>query len=290
MTLERKWKYLNLIIIPLFHIVSLYSLGLLFFGGQNTFLTILWAIFYAIISGLGVTAGVHRLWSHRSYKAKPAFRFFLALCFSAAGQNTIPQWVLDHRVHHKHSDTEADPHNVSKGFLFSHVGWLCMTKHRRVIEEGKKIPIDDVLSDPIVKWHTKNFKILKLLFCFVLPVIVPVYFWNETWTYSIASQIVRYALVLNFTWSVNSFAHIFGNKPFNKNIRPSENKWVALFSLGEGWHNYHHVFPYDYKTGELGSLFNVTKSFLDFSKRRGWIYETREAGQVLIDRVIEKNF
>lgn len=107
------------------------------------------------LGGFGVTGGAHRFWSHRSYKAKTPLRIILMLCFSLAGQNTIYDWVRDHRVHHKFSETKADPHDSNRGFFFAHVGWLMMNKHPEVIRKGNKLDMSDILNDPVVQFHQK---------------------------------------------------------------------------------------------------------------------------------------
>lgn len=107
------------------------------------------------LGGFGVTAGVHRLWSHRSYKAKTPLRIILMLCFSLSGQNTIYDWVRDHRVHHKFSETEADPHNSNRGFFFAHIGWLMMNKHPEVVRKGRMLDMNDIVNDPVVQFHQK---------------------------------------------------------------------------------------------------------------------------------------
>lgn len=287
--LTQHFKWINLISITIFHILSIYSFFevILF----SKLLSILWIFIVGNIAGFGVTGGVHRLWCHRSYKAKTSFRVLLALCYSVAGQNTIYDWVRDHRVHHKYSDTDADPHNARRGFWFSHVGWLTMKKHRDVIEKGKCIDMSDVVIDPVVKFHTKYFLLLKILLCFVLPTLVPIYLWRETVRLSILSQVfVRYAISLNFTWAVNSAAHLWGTKPFDKNILPSENKFVSSIALGEGWHNYHHVFPYDYKAAEMGNYsLNWTTMVLDFAKRFNLVYDCKQPSREFVRKVMSKN-
>lgn len=107
------------------------------------------------IGGFGVTGGAHRLWSHRAYKAKTPLRVILMLCFSLSGQNTLYDWVRDHRVHHKFSETDADPHNSNRGFFFAHVGWLMMHKHPEVIKKGNMLDMKDILDDPVVQFHQK---------------------------------------------------------------------------------------------------------------------------------------
>ncbi|XP_053613158.1 acyl-CoA Delta-9 desaturase-like isoform X2 [Plodia interpunctella] len=238
------------------------------------------------IAGFGVTAGAHRYWCHRSYKAKWPLQIILLICYSVAGQNTIYNWVRDHRVHHKFSETSADPHDARRGFFFSHVGWLMMKKHPDVLKEGAKVDMSDILNDPFVHFHTKYFNLFKMIWCFLLPTVVPVAAWNESWDLAILSQpLLRYMFSLNFTWSVNSFAHLWGNKPYDRNIMPVENWGVSIVAMGEGWHNYHHTFPWDYKAAELAYSLNLTTLVLDMFASIGWVYDLKVASPSLINTV-----
>jgi len=171
------------------------------------------AVLCFLISALGVTAGAHRLWSHRSYKASTPLRIFLAsansmafqvcktdgslryrrtgelepwlehhfiiveihwdvngvsyCCLYLKPQNDIFEWARDHRVHHKYSETDADPHNAVRGFFYAHIGWLLVRKHPDVIEKGRKLELNDLLSDKVVmfqrRWEAWLWWILQLI-------------------------------------------------------------------------------------------------------------------------------
>ncbi|KOB69404.1 Acyl-CoA Delta(11) desaturase [Operophtera brumata] len=108
----------------------------------------------------------------------------------------------------------------------------------------------------------------------------------DTASMSVLSQaFLRYMMSLNFTWSVNSFAHLWGNKPYDRHIMPSENIAVSIVAMGEGWHNYHHTFPWDYKAAELGMSFNLTTVLLDLFARIGWAYDLKVASPALVKEV-----
>lgn len=100
---------------------------------------------------MGVTAGAHRLWAHRTYKAKLPLRIILMICQTTMLQNDIHEWVRDHRTHHKFTDTDADPHNSRRGFFFSHIGWLMLRKHKDVFQKGKTVDMSDIEADPVVR-------------------------------------------------------------------------------------------------------------------------------------------
>lgn len=129
-----------------------------------------------------------------------------------------------------------------------------------------------------------------LLCCFFLPTFIPVVFFNETILNAfLAASIFRYVWVLNTTWSVNSAAHIWGMKPYNTESTSVQNAYVSWFALGEGWHNYHHVFPWDYKTSELGNYgLNWTTFVIDFFAKVGWAYNLKTVSDEIIrNRVLK---
>ncbi|XP_045447699.1 acyl-CoA Delta(11) desaturase-like [Melitaea cinxia] len=280
------WK--NILLITSFQVaLFVYFTYAIFRYGFPKWETVLFTCLCGVMGGFGVTAGAHRYWTHRSFKAKLPLQILLMISYSMAGQNSIPNWVRDHRVHHKMSETSADPHDANRGFFFSHVGWLMMRKHPHVIREGNKIDMSDILNDPLVKFHTKYFSIFKMLLCFIIPMVIPSYFWGEPWQISVESVLVRYMLNLHFTWSVNSFAHLWGNKPYDAHIMPSENWKVSFVALGEGWHNYHHTFPWDYKASELAYFINLTTFLIDGFALIGWAYDLKKASPFLIKSVIK---
>ncbi|XP_023663858.1 acyl-CoA desaturase-like [Paramormyrops kingsleyae] len=259
------WR--NVILMTLLHFGALYGLYLL---PSTSVLTLAWSILCFLISALGVTAGAHRLWSHRSYKASLPLRIFLAIANSMAFQNDIYEWARDHRVHHKYSETDADPHNAVRGFFFAHIGWLLVRKHPDVIEKGQRLELSDLKQDQVVMFQRKHYKPSILLMCFIFPTVVPWYLWGESlWLAYFVPGLLRYALVLNATWLVNSAAHMWGNRPYDQHINPRENKFVAFSAIGEGFHNYHHTFPYDYATSEFGCRLNLTTCFIDMMCRLG---------------------
>ncbi|XP_051171614.1 acyl-CoA Delta-9 desaturase-like isoform X1 [Leptopilina boulardi] len=280
------WR--NVIIFTFLHLGALYGLYLCFTSAK--LLTTIFAFILYQLTGFGITAGAHRLWAHKSYKAKWQLSLLLTILNTMAFQDAAIDWARDHRVHHKYSETNADPHNATRGFFFAHVGWLLCRKHPDVRSKGKGIDMSDLIKDPILAFQKKYYTILMPLFCFVIPTLIPVLLWNETWTNAyFIPTILRYVFTLNMTWLVNSAAHLFGNKPYDRFINPAENHGVAIMALGEGWHNYHHVFPYDYKTAELGNYrFNFTTAFIDFFAKIGWAYDLKTISQDMVQKRVER--
>lgn len=269
-------NYPMIIYIGLAHLAAL--AGILVLPRCSVY-TYLWAFLLWPISGLGITAGAHRLWAHKSYSAKLPLRIFLMLVNSIANQGSIYHWSRDHRVHHKHSETDADPHNATRGFFFAHMGWLFVKKHPDVIEAGKQLYYDDLMEDGCVRFQRKYDPWFALFMCFVFPGLVAGLWGEDFWRGFLVAGALRYVYVLHCTWLVNSAAHFYGAHPYDPHSHPAENFYVAVASIGEGWHNWHHKYPYDYAASEFGvsKQYNPTKLFIDTMGFFGQAYDFKRA-------------
>ncbi|GIX72910.1 stearoyl-CoA desaturase 5 [Caerostris extrusa] len=168
-------------------------------------------------------------------------------------------------------------------FFFSHIGWLLCRKHPEVIKKGKKIDLSDLMADPVVRFHRKYYLPLVITCAFVLTTLVPMYLWNETFLNSLfVATFFRYCFSLHQTWLVNSAAHMWGSRPYDVNISPRENVLVVLGAVGEGFHNYHHTFPYDYAASEYGIKNNFTTFFIDIMAWLGLAYDRKTASRSMI--------
>jgi stearoyl-CoA desaturase (delta-9 desaturase) len=260
--MKTDWNVPMIIYLCIVHISAIYGITLI---PSCTWETLLFAFLLWPISGLGITAGAHRLWAHRSYNATFPLRSFLMICNSIANQGSIYHWARDHRVHHKYAETDADPHNATRGLWFSHIGWLLEKKHPAVIESGKRLHFDDLEKDSVVMFQKQLDPWLPLGMCFAMPGMV-VMFWGDTfWQGFYVAGALRYVSVLHFTWCVNSLAHMYGDRPYDKSLHATENPFVSVVAIGEGWHNWHHKYPFDYAASEFGvfTQYNPTKLFLD---------------------------
>ncbi|KAL3218369.1 hypothetical protein MRX96_031562 [Rhipicephalus microplus] len=192
-------------------------------------------------------------------------------------------------MHHKYSETTADPHDATRGFFFSHVGWLLVRKHPDVRNKGKNIDMSDLLADPVVRFQRRYYFPLMLSLCFILPAVLPWWLWEETlWNAFVVCSLTRYCFTLNMTWLVNSAAHIWGNRPYDRHISPRQNLVTIVGAHGEGFHNYHHTFPYDYRTSELGCRINTTTWFIDFFAWLGQVYDRKEVPTNVVERRMER--
>lgn len=284
---EINWMYL--IGFGAAHVFGFFGIILLL-QGKVLLSTIITTIILGELGGYGITIGGHRLWAHRTFKAKTPLKIILAICFSLAGQHSIWRWASWHRVHHKYVDTHADPHNSRRGFFYSHIGWLLMYDHDVFTPSLKKVDMSDLKKEPIVMWHKNNFVYLYLPTILILPTLIPWYFFGESlYNAFCVTACLRYVLLSHRTFLVNSAAHMWGSQPYDKTIMPRENKFVSLVALGEGWHNYHHVFPWDYKTSELGLYrWNASTAIIDFFAWIGWAYDLKSVSHDIVMQRVKR--
>ena len=194
------------------------------------------------IAGMGITFGYHRLFAHRSFEAHPIVQFVAMLCGSAALQNNILKWSSDHRLHHKKLDTEEDPYSITKGFFHAHIGWVLEK------EENKIRGVKDLENNPVVMFQYKYYWLIGIGLSFVLPCIIGALYGRPLggllW-----GGFLRVTLVHHFTFFINSLCHFTGKRPFDPNSTARDSWWVAYFTFGEGFHNFHHKFQWDYRNG-----------------------------------------
>jgi len=274
---EGNYNWPMIIYLSLVHTAGFYGLSLC---SEVDWKTQLLAFLLWPVSGLGITAGVHRLWAHRSYEATFPYRVLLMLMNSMANQGSIYHWARDHRVHHKFSETTSDPHNATKGFFFAHMGWLLVKKDPDVVASGKLLDFSDLAADPVVMFQKKYDPWFAQFVCFVVPALIAMFGWGEEfWNGFYVAGALRYMCVLHFTWLVNSAAHLYGHKPYDESINPAENWFVSICAIGEGWHNWHHRYPYDYAASEFGihKQFNPTKAWIDFFHVLGFVKRRKRA-------------
>ncbi|KAK7584088.1 hypothetical protein V9T40_005051 [Parthenolecanium corni] len=231
-----------------------------------------------VLSQFGSVVGAHRLWSHNSFKAALPLRVFLLFCQTLSGQYSAFQWARLHRVHHKYVDTSKDPYNANAGFFFCHIGWLLIQPTPEAREEAQKVWVEDLRKDKLVMLQHKYYWHITLPISFIIPGIIPWYFWSENFIVSNCVAVyLRWVFWLHATFTINSFAHFYGMKPFDKNIKATDNKITWFATLGdEGWHNYHHVFPWDYKPSEWWGYHNgVGTMFIDFCAQLGLAHDLK---------------
>mmetsp|Transcript_45788 Transcript_45788/g.102574 ORF Transcript_45788/g.102574 Transcript_45788/m.102574 type:complete len:364 (-) Transcript_45788:43-1134(-) len=274
--------------IPLRHLLGLYGLRLCL-QGQVPWQTGLFSLLLWPVSGFGVTAGAHRLWTHQAYKASPTMEALLMLMFSIADQGPIQGWALTHAMHHAASDTRWDPHDRTAGFWYAHFGWLFSgMKFRLASREYNR-----VLSGlgPAVFFHDRHSLWWDPLWSHGFPALVAA-FWGDWVGGLFVAGALRWMTVQHITFAVNSVAHgqqehgdAYAFDPAASGVGPRVSVLVSLLALGEGWHDYHHLFPWDYAAAELDAWdqFNPTKVFIDACWLLGLAKDRRRCSRRLQD-------
>lgn len=201
-------------------------------------------VLYALTM-FGITIGYHRMISHRSFKAVPLVRYFWTLFAVLALQGGPIHWGATHRVHHTKSDRDDDPHSpVVNSFLWAHLTWNFYSHPRLDQEEHFEKLAPDLYEDKGIVFFQNNFLLINIIFGFLLFGLG--YFlggWKTAFSLVVWGGLLRIVAVWHATWLVNSATHVWGYKNYKSNDESRNNWWVALFTLGEGWHNNHHANP-----------------------------------------------
>ncbi|KAF7973851.1 hypothetical protein HWV62_14148 [Athelia sp. TMB] len=220
--------------------------------------TAAFSVFYYYLTGLGITAGYHRLWAHRSYNASKPLEYALAALGAGSVEGSIKWWARGHRAHHRYTDTDLDPYNAHKGLFYSHIGWMLVKPRRK----PGVADVSDLTRNGIIKWQHKNYLQLMLFMAFILPTIVCGLGWGDWKGGYVYAGVIRLIFVHHSTFCVNSLAHWLGDAPFDDKHSPRDHLITALVTIGEGYHNFHHQFPMDYRNAIRWYQYDPTKWFI----------------------------
>ena len=224
-----------IVFVPWYGIVHGYSLASVVIA-----MALLWA------GGLAITAGYHRLWSHRTYNAHWTVRLVYMLFGAMSLQNSILIWGSQHRTHHRYvDDWDKDPYSAKRGFWFSHMGWIL-----RDYPSGENdfSNARDLERDPIVmfqhRWYVPLTFFMNVPFVLALGWLV-----GDVWGVFLLGSVLRLVINHHFTWFINSLAHMWGTQPYTDENTARDNPALAFLTYGEGYHNFHHIFQNDYRNG-----------------------------------------
>lgn len=202
------------------------------------------------LTGLGITVGYHRLFTHRSFETNRFVTFIVGVLGSMAVQGPILTWVATHRSHHQHSDGQDDPHspnvhgeglrNVIRGWWHSHMGWMLRPDYPNL---ERYVP--DLKRDRLVRWLSRTFPLWVALGLFLPAALGGLL--TMSWTGALLGflwgGLARVFLIHHVTWSVNSVCHLWGRRPYESHDKSRNNALFGILAFGEGWHNNHHAFP-----------------------------------------------
>ncbi|WP_371374501.1 acyl-CoA desaturase [Thalassotalea aquiviva] len=235
---------------------------------------IITAIICFCYCGMSITAGYHRLWSHKAFQANAVFRFICAIGGAFALQNSILHWCSDHRVHHKHVDkNDIDPYSAKRGFWYSHIGWMLRDYQPHTYDNYDNVR--DLQKDKIVMWQHKHYIALSLATNFGIPIALGLLH-GDVISAILLAGVLRLVLSHHTTFFINSLAHIWGKQTYTDKNSARDNGFLALFTFGEGYHNFHHIFENDYRNGIRWWHFDPTKWLIKFCSYFNWTTKLRK--------------
>ncbi|PWW71604.1 hypothetical protein C7212DRAFT_338899 [Tuber magnatum] len=279
-TLGNLWQHINKLNTALIILVPMLGVWAAFHTPLRT-PTLSWAVIYYFWTGFGITAGYHRLWAHTSYSARLPLKIFLAAVGGGAVEGSIRWWSRDHRAHHRFTDTDKDPYSVRKGLLYSHMGWMILKQNPKRIG---RTDISDLNEDPVVVWQHKNYLAVVIFMGLVFPSLVAGLGWGDWVGGFVYAGILRIFFVQQATFCVNSLAHWLGDQPFDDRNSPRDHVITALVTLGEGYHNFHHEFPSDYRNAIEWHQYDPTKWTIWVWKQLGLAYDLKQFRQNEIEK------
>lgn len=259
--------------------------GIVFFTGVSPVAILVCFVTY-MIRIFGITAGYHRYFSHRSFKTSRWFQFVLGWLGASAAQHGPLWWAGHHRDHHRHSDQEGDLHSpVRDGFWWSHFGWVFSRSARRTRTEN----IRDFEKYPEIRWLNRYYQVpplgllaLMIVLGFVLQKVAPS-LGTSPLQMAVWGFLISTILLYHATFFVNSLAHVWGSRRFDTKDRSRNNLWIALLTLGEGWHNNHHRFPHSQRQGLFWWEIDITHYVLSFFEKIGMIWDVKRPSQNIYD-------
>lgn len=243
---------LFLLLTPLASIVL--TILWIYFDGFDYKLVLL-GIFFYILSGVSITAGYHRLFSHRAYDAHPLVKAFFLAFGAAAFQNSVLKWASDHRIHHNQVDTEEDPYNINEGFFYAHMGWILLKENNAFDDRY----VRDLTKDKLIMFQHKYYFEIAGFFGIILPTLIG-WLWFGTFLGGLAvGALLKVVILHHSTFFINSLCHYIGKTPYTDSNTAKDSWIMALLTFGEGYHNFHHYFQADYRNGVKWFQFDPTK-------------------------------
>ncbi|EPQ59730.1 hypothetical protein GLOTRDRAFT_34332 [Gloeophyllum trabeum ATCC 11539] len=252
--IHKEVRWFSLAVLVLTPLVALY-------GSTTTVMrreTLTFCLFYYFFNMTGITAGYHRLWSHRSYTASLPLQYLLACAGSGAVQGSIRFWARLHRAHHRYTDTSMDPYSAHLGFWHSHFGWMLLKPRVR----PGRVEAGDLQNNGVITWQHRWYFWLAAFWGLIAPVAFCGLGWGDWWGGWYYAGFARLVAVHHSTFAVNSVAHWLGSTPYSDKHTPRDHLITAFLTLGEGYHNFHHQFPSDYRNAVRWYQYDPTKWFI----------------------------
>lgn len=285
---KRSWRDIfweNILFLIITHVLAalsiLYAIHIKF-----SWATIGLSVTWLVLCALAVSGGYHRLWSHRAYKCSKIVEVFHLLFGAGSWQESALKWATNHRNHHAYVDQEGDPYNITKGFWWAHLGWLC---YRNANPEEIKYP-KDLQENRLIALQDRYYLILALVMGALVPTLIAAS-WGDAMGGFLMAGWLRLLIQYHSAFAVNSVSHYFGMRPYSKTNSARET-WplilcnlILLPTMGEGfYHNYHHRFPSDYRNGRRFYHYDPVKWMVWFLSKLGLAWDLKTVPEHAIEK------
>ncbi|HVV67844.1 MAG TPA: fatty acid desaturase [Gammaproteobacteria bacterium] len=279
MSILKRINWTNTLFLTITPVVAIIATFFIVKNGNLHWATVLLAFVMTGLTGLSITAGYHRLFSHRTYKTIWPVRLLLLLFGAATFEGSVMEWSTDHRNHHRYTDTDKDPYNIKKGFWYAHIGWLF------VLDTSKRdfSNVEDLAADRLVMLQHRFFVPIAIFMGFVFPMALGA-LWGDAWGGLIIAGALRIVFNQQMTFCINSVCHVFGKRTYSNQQSARDNWITALFTYGEGYHNFHHQFAVDYRNGIRFYDYDPAKWLIRTLAFFGWATDLKQVRKEQIIR------
>ncbi len=266
---KRHTRWMAVIFMPVIALVGIVGTPIYIYYQGLTASEACLFFFYLIATSLAITVGYHRYLSHRVFKTNSVLHFLLLFFGAATFQKSALRWASQHRQHHQFTDTELDPHNSKRGFFFCHVGWIMFYKHAVNFKN-----VEDLTKSKLTQHQHDHYNLWSVTSGLALPMLLGFATGHPLGAF-IMTFCLRTTLILNMAFFVNSSVHMNGDKGFDAHTSAGDNWFWALLTNGEGYHNFHHKFPNDYRSGHLWHHWDPSKWVIYLLARLGLVQDVK---------------
>lgn len=266
----RKPQWVNITFFIITISVSLIGIPLYLFNHGLVLSDIILFLFYFVVTGMSITVGYHRLFAHHTYKAHPVAQWLLLFFGAAAFEQSALKWSSQHRNHHLYTDTDLDPYSVNKGFWHAHMDWLISWERPQNYSN-----VMDLQKSPMIMHQHRYFVLWSGVAGVIIPTLIGA-LCGSAWGAFIIAVCFRIVAVQQVTFCINSLCHMLGKATYDPKSSAKDHWFVALLTFGEGYHNFHHRFPGDYRNGIRWYHFDPSKWVIAFMGLTGLAWDLKK--------------